>query len=88
MDATIKTQNLQRHYKMGEETIHALRGVDLVVERGEYVAIMGLFRELNMAGHTIVVVTHESDIAKHARRIITILDGKVADDSTNPDQVH
>src|SRR5499427_8092987 len=41
MDATIKTQNLQRHYKMGEETIHALRGVDLVVERGEYVAIMG-----------------------------------------------
>jgi putative ABC transport system ATP-binding protein len=41
MDATIKTHNLQRHYKMGEETIHALRGVDLVVERGEYVAIMG-----------------------------------------------
>ena len=41
MHATIKTQNLQRHYKMGEETIHALRGVDLVVERGEYVAIMG-----------------------------------------------
>jgi putative ABC transport system ATP-binding protein len=41
MDATIKTQNLQRHYTMGEETIHALRGVDLVVERGEYVAIMG-----------------------------------------------
>ena len=41
MDATIKTQNLQRHYKMGEETIHALRGVDLVVARGEYVAIMG-----------------------------------------------
>src|SRR5215831_17444605 len=37
MDATIKTQNLQRHYKMGDETIHALRGVD----RGEYVAIMG-----------------------------------------------
>ena len=41
MDATIKTQNLQRHYTMGEETIHALRGVDLDVERGEYVAIMG-----------------------------------------------
>jgi putative ABC transport system ATP-binding protein len=232
MDATIKTQNLQRHYKMGEETIHALRGVDLVVERGEYVAIMGpsgsgkstlmnmigcldtpdegeywlngqlvskmhdrelarvrnkevgfvfqtfnllpranalhnvelpliyagmrrkerlerakhalervglggrmahrpaemsggqrqrvavaralvtepsilladeptgnldsttsrdimgLFRELHTAGHTIVVVTHEQDIAKHARRIITILDGKVAADSPNPDAIH
>jgi putative ABC transport system ATP-binding protein len=232
MDATIKTQNLQRHYKMGEETIHALRGVDLVVERGEYVAIMGpsgsgkstlmnmigcldtpdegeywlngqlvskmhdrelarvrnkevgfvfqtfnllpranalhnvelpliyagmrrkerleratraleqvglggrmghrpaemsggqrqrvavaralvtepsilladeptgnldsttsrdimsLFRELHTSGHTIVVVTHEQDIAKHARRIITILDGKVAADSPNPDAIH
>jgi putative ABC transport system ATP-binding protein len=41
MDTTIKTRNLQRHYQMGGETIHALRGVDLVIERGEYVAIMG-----------------------------------------------
>jgi ABC-type lipoprotein export system ATPase subunit len=49
---------------------------------------MGLFRELHSAGHTIVVVTHETDIAKHARRIIHILDGKVADDSPNPDQIH
>ena len=232
MDATIKTHNLQRHYQMGGETIHALRGVDLVIERGEYVAIMGpsgsgkstlmnmigcldtpdggeywlngqlvsdmsdselahvrnkevgfvfqtfnllpranalrnvelpliyagmkrkerfvrakkalervglgdrmdhrpaemsggqrqrvavaralvtdpsilladeptgnldsatsrdimgLFRELHSAGHTIVVVTHETDIATHARRIIHILDGKVADDSPNPDQIH
>jgi putative ABC transport system ATP-binding protein len=41
MDATIKTHNLQRHYRMGDELIHALRGVDLTIDRGEYVAIMG-----------------------------------------------
>src|SRR5689334_24549118 len=41
MDATIKTFNLQRHYRMGTEVIHALRGVDLTIARGEYVAIMG-----------------------------------------------
>jgi putative ABC transport system ATP-binding protein len=41
MDATIKTHNLQRHYRMGDEMIHALRGVDLTIARGEYVAIMG-----------------------------------------------
>ena len=37
----IRTEGLGRHYAMGEATIHALRGVDLVVQRGEYVAIMG-----------------------------------------------
>ena len=41
MEATIRTHNLQRHYQMGAEMIHALRGVDLTVQRGEYVAIMG-----------------------------------------------
>jgi putative ABC transport system ATP-binding protein len=38
---TIRTEALGRHYAMGQATIHALRGVDLVVRRGEYVAIMG-----------------------------------------------
>jgi putative ABC transport system ATP-binding protein len=37
----IRTEQLSRHYAMGEATIHALRGVDLVVRHGEYVAIMG-----------------------------------------------
>ena len=37
----IRTEGLSRHYAMGEATIHALRGVDLAVRRGEYVAIMG-----------------------------------------------
>ena len=37
----IRTEGLRRHYAMGEATIHALRGVDLVVRRGEYLAIMG-----------------------------------------------
>ncbi|HEY7671077.1 MAG TPA: ABC transporter ATP-binding protein [Gammaproteobacteria bacterium] len=40
-EAIIRTHNLQRHYKMGGETIHALSGVDLAIGRGEYVAIMG-----------------------------------------------
>lgn len=232
MDATIRTHNLQRRYRMGDELIHALRGVDLTIMRGEYVAIMGpsgsgkstlmnmigcldtpdegeywlngklvskmkdrelakvrnkevgfvfqtfnllaranalhnvelpliyagmkrkerierakrslervglgqrmlhrpsemsggqrqrvavaralvtepsilladeptgnldsatsheimaLFAELHAAGHTIVLVTHEPDIAKHARRIITFRDGMIADDSINHEQIH
>jgi putative ABC transport system ATP-binding protein len=230
MEPTIRTHNLQRRYRMGNEIIHALRGVDLTVQRGEYVAIMGpsgsgkstlmnvigcldtpdegeywlngklvsamndrelarvrnkevgfifqtfnllprahalhnveipliyaglrrrerlararqalervglgermmhrpsemsggqrqrvavaralvtdpsilladeptgnldsvtsqdimvLFGALHAAGHTIVVVTHESDVAKHARRIITFRDGTVAEDVVNTEQ--
>ena len=40
-EATIVTRNLARRYKMGGEVIHALRGVDLQINRGEYVAVMG-----------------------------------------------
>ena len=37
----IHLENISRRYQMGTETIHALRDVSLVIERGEYVAIMG-----------------------------------------------
>jgi len=37
----IRIQNVTRRYQMGAETVHALRGVSLEIQRGEYVAIMG-----------------------------------------------
>ncbi len=40
-DAVIVIRNLEREYIMGTETVRALRGVDLVIRRNEYVAIMG-----------------------------------------------
>ena len=44
--------------------------------------IMALLRLLSDKGNTIFVVTHEEEIALHARRIIRIRDGLIADDST------
>ncbi len=44
------------------------------------VEIMGLFDTLHAKGNTIVVVTHEPDIAEYAHRVITIRDGSVASD--------
>src|SRR5205814_3351002 len=37
----IDIENLTKHYIMGEETVHALRGVSLEIHRNEYIAIMG-----------------------------------------------
>jgi putative ABC transport system ATP-binding protein len=44
------------------------------------VEIMALFQELSNGGNTIIVVTHEEEVARHARRIIRIRDGLVAAD--------
>jgi putative ABC transport system ATP-binding protein len=43
--------------------------------------IMILIEELNRKGNTIIIVTHEEDIARHAHRIIKIRDGKIESDS-------
>ncbi len=45
--------------------------------------IMALFAELNAKGNTIVLVTHEEDIAAHARRIVRLKDGRIRDDQPN-----
>ena len=42
--------------------------------------IMVLFDELNRSGNTIVLVTHEEDIAAHAHRVVRLLDGRVVSD--------
>ncbi len=49
--------------------------------------IMTLCDRLHQQGHTIILVTHEPDIAAHANRVITILDGKISRDSAlTPDE--
>ncbi|MBP1596317.1 MAG: efflux transporter, macrolide exporter (MacB) family, ATP-binding protein [Acidobacteria bacterium] len=46
--------------------------------------IMRLLDELHKKGHTIILVTHEPDIALHAYRVIRLLDGKIASDEPVP----
>jgi len=45
--------------------------------------IMALFDELQAAGNTLIVVTHEQDVADHANRILRLSDGKVVEDTAN-----
>jgi putative ABC transport system ATP-binding protein len=48
------------------------------------VEIMGLFEEIHNKGNTIILVTHEEDIALHAHRIVRLKDGLVESDTLNP----
>src|SRR4030043_282693 len=45
--------------------------------------IMGLLDEIHRNGNTVIVVTHEEDIARHAARIIRLLDGEISQDYPN-----
>ena len=48
--------------------------------------IMKIFDELNQIGNTIIIVTHENDIAEHASRQVRFLDGKIVEDSRNKEK--
>ncbi len=51
------------------------------------IEIMGLLEEIHSKGNTIVLVTHEEDIALHAHRIVRMRDGLIEDDFLNPNIV-
>ncbi|MEP7166375.1 MAG: ABC transporter ATP-binding protein [Candidatus Woesebacteria bacterium] len=48
--------------------------------------IMGIFQKLNDDGHTVVMITHEPDIAAHAKRVLVIKDGNIVEDKKNTKQ--
>lgn len=50
--------------------------------------IMKLFAEIHRKGNTILMVTHEEDIARHAHRIIRLKDGVVESDVVNPNPIY
>lgn len=42
--------------------------------------VLGIFDELNRQGRTVILITHESDVAEHARRTIRLSDGEIVED--------
>jgi putative ABC transport system ATP-binding protein len=51
------------------------------------IEIMGLFEQIHELGNTVIVVTHEPDIAEHAHRIIRLRDGATESDDINPNPI-
>lgn len=49
------------------------------------VQVMELFEELNKDGRTIIMITHDKDIARHAKRVVTILDGYLTEQEVQED---
>ncbi len=48
------------------------------------IEILGLLEEIHRMGNTVIIVTHEEDIAQHAHRIIRLMDGRISHDEPNP----
>jgi len=46
--------------------------------------VLAVLDRLNRSGRTIVLITHEADVAAHARRVIRLVDGRIVEDSVRP----
>ena len=49
--------------------------------------LLDLFDQINAAGRTVVVITHEDDVARRAKRIVRMRDGKIVGDELNKERV-
>jgi putative ABC transport system ATP-binding protein len=52
------------------------------------VEIMALFQEIHKNGNTVIVVTHEDEIAKYAHRIVRLKDGEIESDTINKSPIN
>lgn len=50
--------------------------------------VMEIFKEINATGITVIIVTHENEIASNTRRIIRLKDGMIEHDNMTPDMLH
>ena len=55
------------------------------LDSGTSAEIMALFEHLNATGRTIIMVTHDEDVARHARRIVRVRDGLIVSDESSAD---
>ena len=70
--------------RQGVAVARALVGRPAILDSRTSAEIMALFDELHRDGQTVVVVTHEPDIAAHCRRTIRLADGRIVEDHPNP----
>ncbi len=57
------------------------------LDSGSTKEIMGILKELHAEGRTVILITHDNEIAARAKRIIRIMDGKIVEDKINSEEL-
>lgn len=57
------------------------------LDSGSTREIMGILKELHAEGRTVILITHDNEIAARAKRIIRIMDGRIVEDKINSEEL-
>jgi len=82
----LKLVGLGDHLKHTSNQLSGGQQQRVAIARAQAKEIMAIFKKINDQGNTIIMITHEEDIAEHAKRIIMIRDGKIVSDNLNRQQ--
>ena len=77
-------RGVTKTYATGAGAVRALDGVDLDLFPGEFVVLEAIARVADAVGATTVLITHNAGIAAMADRVLSMSDGRIVAERTNP----
>ena len=85
MGSTVKRKTIIEGIDNKYPILEVMKNAKVNTKTG--IEIMGLFQKLNSSGITIIIITHEYDVAQFANRILRFKDGEIVDEEINTQRI-